>query len=271
MYGEDMQNTTWTPLLAILGVSLLVTSCAGDAQSTDSAVASTPSEEAESVAASEEPDVEDIEIESDSVPLSEEHLAEGVEMPECLAGENDIYVQSGVDLEEAELADLCPAEPADDRQFRPSQQIMAVESDVELQYLPGEDGAGTEVHHLHCEDPDALAEKEAHNNGSQPVGWPQEWDGTGAMPDPYCHPDYLEIGEWEHLQTHTACWEGIETSTLADGGQPQDEINDFLWEQSQARADWQPNPPGGTCAEQWAEHEGSDPEDYADIGNADDG
>lgn len=160
-------------------------------------------------------------------------------------------------------------EPSDDREFRPSQQIIAGENDVEIRYLPGEDGAGIEVHHLHCEDSEALAEKAEYNGDRQPEGWPREWDGTGAMPDPYCHPDYLEIGEWEHLEAHSACWEGLETSTLVDGGQPQDEINESLWEQSQARAAWEPNPPGGTCSEQWAEHEGGDPEDEANVGNVD--
>lgn len=163
------------------------------------------------------------------------------------------------------------SESSEDREFRPSQQIIAGPEGVEIRHLSGEDGAGVEVHHLHCEDPDALGEKAEHNGDSQPEGWPQDWDGEGAMPDPYCHPDYLEIGEWEHLEAHAACWEGTQTSTLGDEGQPQDEINKFLWQQSQARANWEPNPPGGTCAEQWAEHRGGEPEDYADRGNADQG
>lgn len=225
-----MRNTIWTPALSILGVALLITSCAGDASALDSE---------ESPTLTEESDADDFEGDL-SVPLSEEHLAEGVDMPDCLAEENDMYVEPGAVLDEDDLVWMCPAEPAEDREFRPSQQIIAVGNEVEFRYLPGEDGAGVEVHHLHCEDPEALAEKAEHNGDSQPIGWPQEWDAEDAMPDPYCHPDYLEVGEWEHLEAFVSRWEGTETSTLADQGQPQDEINSFLWEQSQARAGWAP-------------------------------
>lgn len=195
----------------------------------------------------------DADSQSQSTPSTTESVEAAAEMSEDSTGAFD-----------------AEAESSEDREFRPSQQLMIGE-EIEVRYLPGEEGAAMEVHHLHCEDQEALDAKAEHNDGGQPTGWPQEWDGVGAMPDPYCHPDYLEIGEWEHLEAHAACWEGIETSTLGDEGQPQDEINKFLWEQSQARADWQPNPPGGTCAEQWADHRGGDPEDYADLGNADDG
>lgn len=220
-----MRNTTWTPIVAMLGAALLASSCTADTPASD----------------------------SEPTPSTSESLTAAAEMSEGNTGAFD-----------------AESEPSDDREFRPSQQLMGGE-EVEVRYLPGEEGAGFEVHHLHCEDQDALDEKAEHNSGGQPVGWPQEWDGAGAMPDPYCHPDYLEIGEWEHLEAHSSCWEGIETSTLGDQGQPQDEINKFLWEQSQARADWEPNPPGGTCAEQWAEHEGGEPEDYGEIANAEDG
>ncbi|TDS83355.1 hypothetical protein [Nesterenkonia aurantiaca] len=76
------------------------------------------------------------------------------------------------------------------------------------------------------------------------------------MPDPLCHPDYLQIDEWEDLEAHTACWEGNETSTLVRTGQSQEEVDKQLWRQSQARADWEQNPAGGTCAEQWAANDG---------------
>lgn len=215
-----MRNLVWAPMFSVLGVTVLVASCAEDTSNSDHE--------------------------------AEESALDAV--PEGSAKEADFR-----------------SETHPDREHRPSQQIIAGESGVEIRHLSGEEGAGVEVHHLHCEDDEALAQKADHNGESQPEGWPQDWDGSGAMPDPYCHPDYLEIGEWEHLETHSACWEGTETSTLGDQGQPQEEIDTALWEQSQARADWEPNPPGGTCAEQWAEHDGGDPEDYADIGNANDG
>lgn len=231
-----MRNTTWTSALSTMGVALLVSSCASDASATDDGSAPSTGEEVENVTAGEKEAANN--GEDNSVPLSEEHLAEGVEMPdECL--EANIRVEPGMVFHEAELAQTCPTESADDREFRPSQQLI-VGNDVEIRYLDGAEGAGVEVHHLHCEDSESLAEKDAHNGESQPVGWPQEWDSTGAMPDPYCHPDYLEVGEWEHLEAFASVWEGIETSTLGDEGQPQDEINQFLWEQSQARAEWTP-------------------------------
>lgn len=262
-----MRNRPVPALSALSVVVLLVSACTGDASASDSESSETP------IAESESTDAEDTgsEDEYNPVLVTEAQLAEGVELPDCLAGETDTYVDADAVLSEAELLQMCPAEPAEDREFRPSQQIIGTESGVEIRYLPGEDGAGVEVHHLHCEDEEALAAKAEHNGGEQPVGWPQDWGGEGAMPDPYCHPDYLEIGEWKHLEAHSACWEGIETSTLGDQGQSQDDINEFLWEQSQARAAWQPNPAGGTCAEQWAENDGGDPEDYSDIGNADEG
>lgn len=60
------------------------------------------------------------------------------------------------------------------------------------------------------------------------------------MPEPYCHPDDLEIDEWEHLEAFTAVRERLETSTLGDEGQSQAEIDRGLWEQSRARAAWTP-------------------------------
>lgn len=263
MYAGYMRKRTWSTTLSIAGIALLATSCAAETSDVEGATGASSQSEASSAGDAEA-------VEQQSELLSEEHVAEGVELPECLDSQGDIYVQSGTVLNQDELLDLCPAEPSEDRVFRPSQQIIAGEG-VEIRYLSGEEGAGEEVHHLHCEDEDALDEKAEHNGESQPKGSPQDWDGSGAMPDPYCHPDYLEIGEWEHLETHSACWEGTETSTLVDDGQSQDEINAFLWDQSQARADWEPQPSGGTCAEQWAENDGGDPEDYADIGNADEG
>ncbi|GAB3192598.1 hypothetical protein [Nesterenkonia suensis] len=211
--------------------ALLTSACTSADAGADAAAGAAPGEE-ESAENRSQVD------EGRTVPLSEEHLAEGVEMPDGCADEA-IYVESGTTIREHDLVHMCPAEPADDREFRPSQQIIDTGDGLDVRYLPGQDGAGVEVHHLHCEDEEALAEKAAHNGESQPVGWPQDWDGTGAMPDPYCHPDYLEIGEWNDLEAHMACWEGIETSTIGDTGQSQDEIDEALWQQSQARANWE--------------------------------
>lgn len=182
---------------------------------------------------------------------------------ETVAGTGDTEIQDGPDAAESGGTE-------NDAVHRGGQQLVIGPDDVEFLTVSAEDDDGTEVFHLDCRDDDALAVKAEHNDGAQPVGWPQEWDGSSAMPDPLCHPDYLEIEEWEDLEAHTACWEGIETSTLVRGGQSQEEVDRDLWRQSQARADWKQSPSGGTCAEQWAENDGGDPEDYDDVANAND-
>ncbi|WP_460689946.1 hypothetical protein [Nesterenkonia suensis] len=216
-------------------MALMDASCSTDASSLGEAA----EEPVPETSAEDETQTDDIDVaEPASMPLSEEHLAEGEEMPDCLEDGHDHRVEGGSVFTENDVVVLfCPRESAEDRVFRPSQMLF-LGDEVEILYLDGEEGAGVEVHHLHCEDADALAEKAQHNGESQPAGWPQDWDGEGAMPDPYCHPDYLEVGEWEDLEAFTSAWEGIETSTLNDLGQSQDEVNVVLWEQSQARANW---------------------------------
>lgn len=102
---------------------------------------------------------------------------------------------------------------------------------------------------VECDDPEAPAA----NRGHEPAGWPQEWDGEGAMPEPECHPDYIEVLAWEQFDAFTRCWEGPETSAFSDIDQfaTEAERREGLWEQSRARAEW----PGyeGTCAEQRAQ------------------
>lgn len=226
-----MRTTVWGSAVPLLTMAVLLLSACGGNDSADE-----PQIENSATTAATDEDATTFE----GVPIAPEHAADGVTIPESCLGQS-IYVESGSVLDETTVAEICPAEPAADRVFRPSQQIFGgPDGAVEFINLPGEDGAGVEVLHLRCEDDDALAEKASHNNGNQPAGWPRDWDGTGAMPDPYCHPDYLEIGEWEHLEAFTAVWEGPETSTLGDTGQSQAEIDRGLWEQSRARAAWTP-------------------------------
>lgn len=226
-----MRNTTWTPALSALGVALLVSSCAGDASATHDEPAPSTSEKSE---------VADFEAD-EWVPLTEEHLADGLEMTECVAAQTTIRVPPDYVVEDEEhLESMCPETTAVGTIGDGGQQIVIDPDGVEFMDISPAEDDGTEVYHLYCQDEEALAEKAAYNDGDQPVGWPQDWDGTGAMPDPYCHPDYLEIGEWEHLEAFVSRWEGIETSTIVDTGQSQDEINELLWEQSQARAEWTP-------------------------------
>lgn len=231
-----MLKKTWMPVFPALGAALLLASCAAG----DPAAEVSEEEPASSASGSEE----------------------------------DAAVSAGDGDGDGELAAPAAAAPSSgdaDANHPGGQQLFDGPDGAEFLYISAEEDDGSEVFHLHCEDDEALAAKAAHNGGVQPAGWPQDWDGNGAMPDPLCHPDYLQIDEWEHLESHSACWEGIETSTLVRHGQSQQEVDESLWQQSQARADWEPSPAGGTCAEQWAQHDGGDPQDYADRGNADDG
>lgn len=89
---------------------------------------------------------------------------------------------------------------------------------------------------VECSDPEALA---AHE-GNDPAGWPQDWDGEGAMPNPECHPDFIEVHKWDKFEEFHACWEGIETSTaVRDASMTDADTYRILWDQSRARADWE--------------------------------
>lgn len=176
------------------------------------------------------------------------------EEPASSAGESEEVAAAAGD---ADLAAPAAAPDPEDAQanYPGGQQLIIGTDGVEFFYISAEEDEGDEVFHLYCQDDEALAAKAAHNDGAEPAGWPQDWDGTEAMPDPLCHPDYLQIDEWEDLEAHSACWEGTETSTLVRTGQSQEEVDEQLWLQSQARADWEQNPAGGSCAEQWAANE----------------
>lgn len=104
---------------------------------------------------------------------------------------------------------------------------------------------------VECDDPEALAENEGH----EPAGWPQDWDGEGAMPEPECHPDYIEMLEWDQFESFHVCWEGEQTSLpySVEQFETEADLREALWGMSQSRADW----PGyeGTCDEQVAQHE----------------
>lgn len=89
---------------------------------------------------------------------------------------------------------------------------------------------------VECSDPEALAASEGHD----PAGWPQDWDGEGAMPNPECHPDFIEVRKWGKFEEFHACWEGIETSTAVRTSDMTDaDTYRILWDQSRARADWE--------------------------------
>lgn len=225
-----MRKTPLAPAFAALGLAVLVSGCAADSHSEDQRNPASLSDGSATA-------TDDVQY----VPLGDEHLAEGLEMTDCVAAQTDIRVPPDYLIEdEAHLEAMCPESTAIGLVADGSQQLVIGPDGVEFMDVSVEDSRQDQVHHLRCQDEEALVEKAEHNAGDQAAGWPQDWDGEGQIPDPYCHPDYLEIGEWEHLQAHYACCEGVETSTFVRAGQSQDEINKFLWEQSQARAGWAP-------------------------------
>lgn len=198
-----MQNKPLIPVLSVLGVALLVTSCAGDASAADDEPAPSASETAETTSPEDQEQPEAGEAEETAIYEPESGV---------------VYTRTDGEVTMTPIEEIPDFDPADYEEIQ-----------------------GEEVQHLECTDTAALADKAEHNAGrDQPVGWPQDWDGTGVMPDPLCHPDYLEIGEWIHYEQFSASWEGDETSTLWRTYQTDDEVNAILWGQSQARADWTP-------------------------------
>lgn len=88
---------------------------------------------------------------------------------------------------------------------------------------------------VECTDPDAIAA----NRTGDPAGWPRDWNRGDELPDPKCHPDFIELNSWENLEKFSACWDGFETGAL---GLPADaseqEKYEIEWEASKDRKDW---------------------------------
>lgn len=87
-----------------------------------------------------------------------------------------------------------------------------------------------------CDDPDARVSQEDHD----PAGMPQDWEEGTPLPDPECHPDFIEVREWDRLDEFQPCWEGEETSTLVmSPGMTDEDVHEQLWHQSSLRAEWE--------------------------------
>lgn len=198
-----MRHKPLTSLLSTLGVALLVSSCAGGSSAAEGEPTPSPSETSETPAGASD----DSEVEATEEVTSWYEPEGGM-----------VYTRVGEEVETTPVEEIDDFDPADYEELR-----------------------GEIVSHLECADEEALEAKAEHNaDREQPVGWPQKWDGDGSMPDPLCHPDYLEIGEWVHFEEFNAAWEGDETSNIWRTYHTDDEINVLLWEQSQARAEWTP-------------------------------
>lgn len=200
-----MRNRVLAPALSILGVTLLVSSCAAEATPEEE---STPAPEAaDTTSSASESEATDLETTED-----QEDSDDPTQRPPEVSGETvDVITDSG--------------------------EMIHGPVPVEIW--------------VECDDPEALAENEGH----EPAGWPQDWDGEGAMPEPECHPDYIEMLEWDQFESFHACWEGEQTSLpySVEQFETEADLREALWSMSQSRADW----PGyqGTCEEQVAQHE----------------
>ncbi|WP_022872436.1 hypothetical protein [Nesterenkonia alba] len=201
-----MRNTALTPALSVLGVALLVASCAAEATPEDENAPAADGAETTSAA------TEDAEEEGEGNSEETEESDDPTKRPPEVSGETvDVITDNG--------------------------EMIHGPVPVEIW--------------VECDDPEALAENEGH----EPAGWPQDWDGEGAMPEPECHPDYIEMLEWDQFESFTACWEGEQTSLpySVEQFETEADLREALWNMSQSRADW----PGyeGTCEEQVAQHE----------------
>lgn len=89
---------------------------------------------------------------------------------------------------------------------------------------------------VHCTDADALPE----NADREPTGWPQDWEEGEPMPDPECHPDFIEVESWALYEEFMACWEGPETGTaVREPDMTDQDTYEILWSQSRDRAEWE--------------------------------
>ncbi|WP_120004797.1 hypothetical protein [Nesterenkonia muleiensis] len=220
-------NTTALASAAAL-LALLASGCSSADADAESAPAAVEESRDFSEYADEETDESEfhpdyVEIGPDDTELlTEEHLAEGVEMPDCVAAQENIHVMPGDQLTEDDLAIFCP------------------ENEVLIE----------------CSDPDELAANEGH----EPAGWPQDRAEGEPLPDPECHPDFIEVYAWDTFSDFYACWEGPETSSMVRTPSMSDQdVYDAEWERSQLRAEWEV-PDGWVLPEEWEA-----PEDRDDL------
>ncbi|GAA4833754.1 hypothetical protein [Garicola koreensis] len=97
-----------------------------------------------------------------------------------------------------------------------------------------------------CTDPEAIEANEGH----EPAGWPAGVAEGEELPDPECHPDFIELPTWEHY--HSTCMDPIAHGTALPPEHPQstaseEEYRSFAWEASQMRSWWTPPAEGEDC------------------------
>lgn len=93
-----------------------------------------------------------------------------------------------------------------------------------------------------CTDPAAI-EANAENT---PAGLPAGWAEGEALPDPECHPDYIELSGWEYEDS--TCMDPIAHGTVDPRGLSEEEYRAAEWEASEARATWTPPSDDEDCS-----------------------
>lgn len=156
-----------------------------------------------------------------------EHISEGAGP----APDNDRPVDMGIS------EDRAPAEVEDGVIIPDDVDMSTVYSDTPLTQREVDVLSREFELHAVCTDEAALAA----NAGHEPAGWPAEREPGDPLPNPECHPDFIEVHEWEHYDTFYACCEGPQTS-IAVTDRNATEQSEFkrLWGQSQSRANWSP-------------------------------
>lgn len=92
-----------------------------------------------------------------------------------------------------------------------------------------------------CTDSEAIEANEGH----EPAGWPQSWSEGQELPDPECHPDFIELGSWEHY--HDSCMHPQAHGTVVPGSMTEHDYRAAVWEASEIRSWWTPPAEGEDC------------------------
>lgn len=115
---------------------------------------------------------------------------------------------------------------------------------------PYDNSEGERATPIMCSDGEALRANEGH----EPAGWPTSVAEGEDLPDPECHPDFIELPTWEHY--HSTCMHPQAHGTLGtdedlerSGQDPMSEQERWEreWEASEIRSWWTPPVEGEPC------------------------
>lgn len=164
-------------------------------------------------------------VESEDHSTGLEHISEGPGP----ALDNDRPVDMGIS------EDRAPAEVEDGVIIPDDVDMSTVYSDRPLTQRDVDSMSRSFELHAVCTDEAALAANADH----EPAGWPAEHQPGEPLPNPECHPDFIEKHEWELFDVFYACCEGRQTGTaVTDRNATEQSEFKTLWGQSQSRANW---------------------------------